>query len=307
MWKRKPVKLETLFSDALKYDERYLEAAIHAVELYDDQDQARQRINDFLSRKSQWDFKATNPYSKHIWFHGLIDSYLNSNLTDMRPVDKRDGVPKFKCGLITFTHSDWVCTDVDFQFDLEKAKQKVRNALTGMTFIANFEAAYYTNEKFTKDGKTGNLVSFHCHAIVWAATTYRLKKARMNSKSRFKPILGSKCGIKLDTIKTAEDVCGTIRYQTKMPFFGYRTVVKNGKTTQKKATLSNIQRYKLFKAMGTYETLDLWLAGGEGAELIAAAKKCTNQRRQQWASRRPKLVSRDTFLLHHSASKRHRF
>ena len=307
MSRRKPVCMETLFDDAIKYDERYLEAAIHAVELYDSRDQARERIRDFLSRKSQWDFKATNPYSKQIWFNGLIDSYLNSNLRDMRPLGERDNVPKYKCGLITYTHSDWVCTDVDFQFDLEKAKQKVRNALSGMTFIACFEAAYYTNEEITKDGKTGKLVSFHCHAIVWASSTYKIKKARMNSKSRFKPILGCKTAVRADTIKSAEDVCGTIRYQTKLPFYGYRTVVENGKTTQKKAHLSNRQRFNLLKAMGAYDLLDLWLAGGDGAELLASAKTAVNRQRQRWSSRRPKLTSRDSFSLYRSSSGRRDF
>jgi len=307
MWKRKPVCMETLFDEALKYDERYLEAAIHAVELYDSYDQARGRIREFLSRKSQWDFKATNPHSKRIWFEGLIDSYLNSNLRDMRPEGEQEGDPKFKCGMITFTHSDWVCTDVDFKFDLEKAKQKVRNALSGMTFIACFEAAYYVNEKVTKDGMTGSLVSFHCHAIVWTSSTFKLKRARMLSKSRFKPILGCKSAVRLDVIKSAEDVCGTIRYMTKMPFYGYRTVVENGKTKQKKAHLSDRQKYKLINAMGAYDLLDLWLAGGQGAELMAGTKRHVSRRRRERLSGRPKLTSRESFSLYRSSPKHIRF
>lgn len=307
MWKRKPVCMETLFDEALKYDERYLEAAVHAVELYDSYDQARERIREFLSRKSRWDFKATNLYSKQIWFHGLIGSYLNSNLRDMRPEGEREDEPRFKCGMITFTHGDWVCADVDFKFDLEKAKQKVRNALAGMTFIACFEAAYYVNEKVTKNGKTGNLVSFHYHAIVWASSTFRLKKVRMFSKSRFKPILRCKSAVRLDVIKSAEDVCGTIRYMTKMPFYGYRTVVENGKTKQKKAHLSDRQKYKIISAMGAYDMIDLWLAGGKGAELLAGTKISINRRRRERLSGRPKLVSRESLSLHRSSSDHFRF
>lgn len=307
MWKRKPVRMETLFDEALKYDERYLEAAIHAVELYDSYDQARERIREFLSRKSKWDFKATNPHSKRIWFEGLIDSYLNSNLKDMRPEGEREDEPRYKCGMITFTHSDWVCTDVDFKFDLEKAKQKVRNALSGMTFIACFEAAYYVNEEVTKDGKTGNLVSFHCHALVWASSKFKLKRARMFSKSRFKPILGCKSAVRLDVIKSAEDACATIRYMTKMPFYGYRTVVEGGKTKQKKAKLSSRQNYKLVNAMAAYDLLDLWLAGGQGAELMAGTTKSINRRRRERSSGGPKLTSRESFPLYRSSSGNPRF
>jgi hypothetical protein len=307
MWKRKPVRMETLFDEALRYDERYLEAAIHAVELYDSYDQARERIREFLSRKSQWDFKATNPHSKRIWFEGLIDSYLNSNLKDMRPEGEREDEPRYKCGMITFTHSDWVCTDVDFKFDLERAKQKVRNALSGMTFIACFEAAYYVNEEVTKDGKTGKLVSFHCHALVWASSKFKLKRARMFSKSRFKPILGCKSAVRLDVIKSAEGVCATIRYMTKMPFYGYRIVVEGGKTKQKKAKLSSRQNYKLINAMAAYDLLDLWLAGGEGAELMAGTTKSINRRRRERSSGGPKLTSRESFPLYRLSSGNLRF
>jgi hypothetical protein len=119
---KKPLDLDKLFDEVLKWDERYLGAVIHAVELYESYDQARPTIQDFLSRKNRWAFKATNPHSKQIWFHGLINSYLNSSLKDMRPV--KEGNPKIRCAMVTFTHKDWVCTDADIKFDLEKAKQR---------------------------------------------------------------------------------------------------------------------------------------------------------------------------------------
>jgi hypothetical protein len=310
---KKPLDMDKLFDGALKWDERYLEAVIHAVELYESYDQARPTIQEFLSRKNKWAFKATNPHSKQIWFHGLINSYLNSNLKDMRPKKERKylfrGNP-IRCALVTFTHRDWVCTDADIQFDLEKAKQKVRNALPRLTFIACFEAAYYTNEEWKKDGKTGKLVSFHCHAIVWANSTYKFRQIRMKTKRRFKPVLGNKSGIRIDTLKSADDVCRVIGYQTKMPFLGYRTIVKDGKRTQKSAKLTNHQRYLLFKAMQTYDVLDLWIAGGNGAGLIANAKGTLNwQRQQHWyrhrdnSRRRP----RTDFRLYGPSSARRGF
>ena len=194
--KRKPLDLNDLdefYKEAEKWDERYLGVKIHAVELYDDYDQARPTIQEFLSRKNRWAFKATNPFSKKIWFHTLIKSYLNSNLRDMRK--DKESEEGYRCAMLTFTHRDWVCTDADIQFDLEKAKQKVRNALPGLTFIACFDVAYYTNEKWKKDGKIGNLVSFHCHALVWVHSSYKFRQIRMMAKRRFKPIPGNEAGI----------------------------------------------------------------------------------------------------------------
>lgn len=264
--------IDAFFGKAKEFNNKYLRAQIHAVEQYDSPRQGQVRINEFLSRESQWDFKATNPYSNQIWFEGLINSYLNSNLIDMRPEGQRYGESFYKCAMITFTHRDWVCTDVDIKFDLAKAKRMVRKALPGLTYIACFEIAYYTNEEWEKDGKVGNLVSFHCHAIVWALSSYKIKQARMKAKGRFQPILGNNSGMRVDTLKSAEDVCNVIRYQTKMPFYGYKTVIVGAKRRQKKSRLSNLQNYRLLKALGTYEVLDLWFAGGKGAQLMANAR-----------------------------------
>ena len=100
-------------------------------------------------------------------------------------------------------------------------------------------------------------------------------------------------------------MCREIRYLTKMPFRGYRTVVEDGKVKQKHTKLSYKQQYKLFNALKTYDTLDLWIAGGAGAELIADAKgKLSWLREQHWYRRRDnsRLAPASSFELYRSSS-----
>jgi hypothetical protein len=192
--------------------------------------------------------------------------------------------PKYDitCALVTFTHQNWACPDTKLEFDLGRAKQKVRNALSGLSFIAAFEAAYYVNEEWEKDGKRGKLVSFHCHAVVWATNRAQMSRRRTRIKPRFQPILGNKSGVRFDALKKAEDVCKALRYQAKMPARGYRTVSRGwGKKTQRSAKLSYLSRYRLFSALQQYDLLDFWLAGGEGAQILREARTKLHQHRER--------------------------
>jgi hypothetical protein len=184
---------------------------------------------------------------------------------------------------VTFTDESWACPDTKIEFDVDRAKQKIRNALNGLSFIASFEAAYYINEIWERDGQSGKLVCFHCHAVVWATSRAQLSRRRTRIKPRFRPLLGNSTGVRFDALKKADDVCSVIRYQAKMPALGYRTVRGDrGKKTQKSAKLSYRSRYRLFKALQQYDLLDFWIGGGEGAGVLAKArKKLTEHRHRQ--------------------------
>jgi hypothetical protein len=128
----------------------------------------------------------------------------------------------------------------------------------------------------------GNLVSFHCHAVVWATHYSQLSRCRKRIKPRFSPILGNKSGVRFDALKKAEDVCKAVRYQAKMPALGYRTVAQGwGKKTQTSAKLSYLSRYRLFTALQQYDLLDFWLAGGEGATILRQARTKLNEHRER--------------------------
>jgi hypothetical protein len=138
------------------------------------------------------------------------------------------------------------------------------------------------NEKWEKAGKEGNLVSFHCHTVVWATHYSQLSRCRKRIKPRFRPILGNKSGVRFDALKKAEDVCKALRYQAKMPAHGYRTVPRGwGKKTQTSAKLSYLSRYRLFTALQQYDRLDFWLAGGEGATILRQARMNLNEYRER--------------------------
>jgi hypothetical protein len=274
---------DTFVAEARKWDDLYLYSTIHAVELYEAY-QAKEVIQDFLSRKSLGDFKATNPFSKRIWLKELLIAFYGHEWNRpsraqyeqgersplMNPAqywyeDKERRYPlmaglkegRVVCALVTFTDESWACPDTKIEFDLNRAKQKVRNALSDLSFVAAFEAAYYVNEEWEKDGNRGKLVSFHCHTVVWATSRAQLSRCRKRIKPRFRPILGNKSGVRFDALKKAEDVCKALRYQAKMPARGYRTVSRGwGKKTQTSAKLSYVSRYRLFTALQQYDAGD---------------------------------------------------
>jgi hypothetical protein len=187
-------ELDDFVAEARKWDDLYLHSTIHAVELYEHPYEVRQVIQEFLSRKSLGDFKATNPFAKRVWLKELLIALYGHECNrpsraqykqegERSPLKNpvqywyEDGERRYPlmaalkaglvaCALVTFIDESWACPDTKIEFDLKRAKQKVRNALSGLSFIAAFETAYYVNEEWEKAGSRGKLVSFHCHAVV---------------------------------------------------------------------------------------------------------------------------------------------
>jgi hypothetical protein len=284
---KQDVDVDETVAGARKWDDLYLQSTIHAVELYERPDEVEQVIQKFLSGRNKEAFKLTNPWSKRIWLRELLiafygrDSNYQGRIEGRFPLMAGLKEGRVVCALVTFTDESWACPDTAIEFDLARAKQKVRNALNGLSFVAAFEAASYVNEKWQKNGKQGNLISFHCHAVVWATHYSQLTRRRKRIKPRFRPILGSKTEVRFDALRKAEDVCKAVRYQAKMPARGYRTVAQaDGKRTQKVVDLSYISRYRLFKALQQYDLLDFWLAGGEGKKIFGAARKKLGEHRR---------------------------
>jgi hypothetical protein len=315
---KQDVDVDEIVAGTRKWDDLYLGSTIHAVELYEDRRKVKQVIQEFLSGRNKRAFKLTNPSSKRAWLRELLIAFYSNDTWRKEsgaqmPKDNPISYPYIErrvplmaglkegrvvCALVTFIDESWACPDTAIEFDLTRAKQKVRNALTGLSFIATFEAAYYVNEKWKKYGKEGNVISFHCHAVVWATHYSQLARRRKRIKPRFRPILGSKTGVRFDRLKKTDDVCRAVCYQAKMPARGYRTVVKpNGKKTQKAAKLSFWQRYQLFKGLQQYDLLDFWLAGGEGKTIFGAARKKLAEHRRKHRERELRMLQ-PRFLNH---------
>jgi hypothetical protein len=192
------------------------------------------------------------------------------------------GDGKVACFLATFTHNGWVCPDTCIDIDLDAAKQKVRNALRKVNYVACFEAGYYVNEKWKKDGKEGQLVSIHCHAVVWGSSSSTLRRLQDRIQVRFTPILGNKNGVRFDKRDAPGDIEASVSYIAKLPNKGYRTVPKaGGGKLQKSAKLTLEARFRLLQAMRKYCLDDLWLASGEGAEILKDARASIQARRRR--------------------------
>lgn len=268
-----PFSLEKCLRKAESYDNQYLELNIEAVRRHNNRESARREIEDFLSKKSVMDFSAVNPHSKQLWTHALLNTYLEHKVVDRRDEALEHDIPDSKFGLVTYCHRGWCFSDKDIQFNLKQAIQKVRNTMPQMSYIARFEVAYYVNEYWGIGDKRGNLLCFHCHAIVWAPTTYGLRKIRKAYSRRFDRVLGGASGINVSALKSQADVAKALLYTAKMPLKGYRTNSGNGRPKQEEAKLSKELRHRLFCAMQDIDLRDFWFGGGEGAEILKDTRR----------------------------------
>lgn len=71
----KPVDIDELIKEADKWDRRYLDVTIHALERYDG-DRCNELVREFLSRRNRGAFHATNPHSKRLWLPELMQEFL---------------------------------------------------------------------------------------------------------------------------------------------------------------------------------------------------------------------------------------
>ena len=267
-----PVNLDELIKRAEEYDDLYLNVMVHSVELYSDR--SDEVIEEFLSRRNRETFNLTNPHSKRLWLIELLNGFLAEHRQRVGSKWREVERDQTAFALVTLTHKGWVCSQNNIQFDLARAKQKVRNALAGTNFIANFDAALYTNEDWTTEGILGKLVSFHCHAVVWARNRSELDRLRKYIRPRFEPILGNANGARFDSLDTVDDAVRALAYQFKMPFLGYRTTVnQKGKKTQVSTPkLTFLSRWHLFNELNKYSLFDFSLSGGAGAHILRTAR-----------------------------------
>jgi hypothetical protein len=266
---RKLLSVDELIKRAEEWDKRYLTATVHSLELYDGDD-ADDLQRQFLSKRSKGAFKLTNPYAKRLWLPKLMDSFLKSRQRFYGrswEEDLRSG--KVVCALVTFTHEGWACADTNIQFDLGAAKKKVRNALAGLDYIANFEPAVYKNENWLTNGVEGKLISFHCHAVVWVGSASSMYRLASRIHPRFRPILGNGRGVHTKMIRSEVELANTIPYLAKLPAMGKRTeLTKTRKKRQCNSKMTFSSRRNLFHALKGHSTFDTWLAGGEGVRIL---------------------------------------
>jgi hypothetical protein len=267
-----PVDLIALIAKAEEYDNHYLGVITHSVELYSDR--SDEIIEEFLSRKNRGAFHLTNPHSKRIWLAEVLNEFLSEHRQRVGSKWREAEHEQVAFAFVTLIHRDWICSENNIKFDLVKAKQKVRNALAGTNYIANFDVALYTNEDWITEGILGKCISFHCHAVVWMRNRTQLDRLRKRIRPRFEPILGKSNGAHFKEVKTVDDAAYVLAYSRKMPFFGYRSQVdKNGKKTQVKTPKVTFKsRWHLFNELKKHSLFDFSLSGGAGTGILRAAR-----------------------------------
>jgi hypothetical protein len=116
-----------------KWDREYCTALSSAIIQRKGLKHGSRLINKYLSRERRLDFNLVNPHSRRIMRRELLIA--------ASALERRLYRPGTVVMLASFVDRDWACCDRSITFDLHAAKQKVRNALAGMNYIAVFEPA----------------------------------------------------------------------------------------------------------------------------------------------------------------------
>ena len=249
------------FSD--KKDAEYITALEAAIYQFQGQEIGAKTISKYLSQEKLAEFNLVNPYARKVF-----REYLLMEVADVEGWQFPSGGAIM---LATFADRAWACCDRALNFDFDKTKQKIRNALSGMDYIAAIEAGVYPHTQWTTDGITGCLVSFHCHAVVWSTSKSVLRRHQAKIAARFKPVHEDDKKLPfLNNLKTLKDVLTVIRYLTKMTLEGYR---RKSSGTQEHVPLDAGHHYRLFKFLRGRSLFDAWLAGGKGTEVLRRAKR----------------------------------
>ena len=135
MFDKEVLDVDEFVAEARKWDDLYLHSTIHAVELYEHPYQVKQVIQEFLSRKSLGDFKATNPFAKRIWLKELLIAFYGHECNRKSPAQDEDEGGRFPlmaglkegrvvCALVTFTDESWACPDTHDRIRSEPRQAK---------------------------------------------------------------------------------------------------------------------------------------------------------------------------------------
>jgi hypothetical protein len=263
--------ITNLLHNADSWDKKYLEAVSAAIRRFQNPEVAEKNIRKYLSKESCAGLNLVNPYARKIMRKQLLlaASDLEEPLFELGPVAM----------LATFADKEWACCDRAIHFDLKAAKQKIRNALSGMDYLGVFEPAVYPDEKWTTGGKAGCLISFHCHVFVWGSSKSKLRRHREAIKHRFEAVDDASFGQffpVLNHLKTFKDLQRTLRYAIKMPFNGYRKVIKDGRLIQEdNVELGPKHHYRLAGYLRRYSVFDAWFSGGKCKKILQAVRKAS--------------------------------
>jgi hypothetical protein len=275
--------LEKCLNASDKWDTRYRKAVTAAIRQYQP-DRADKIIQRYLAPARRAEFNWVNIYSRRIFRKELLKGALELAQNLFRP-----GTAVMLASIAEF---DWACPDQNIQLDFRSAKQKIRNAFTGMNFIGVIEPAYYPRVPWIRDDHIGCLISFHAHLVVWDTSVSKLRRHQREIRRLFTPVdPDDRSTPTLHLLKGLKDLMKVFRYSTKMPFEGYDKKRggagdvdgedamdpdrKSSSVTQFHTDLQPIHHYRLFRFMRKYRLFDAWLGGGGGSDLLRETRKAS--------------------------------
>jgi hypothetical protein len=173
---------------------------------------------------------------------------------------------------------------------LRAITRRLRRGLRGLSYIAVIEPAFYVNLKVGISYKEQRRLSWHLHAVVWGISSIDLKERvlTLNRSGQYVTLLPVRKGAQQKMIRrgTLPQVLG---YMCKPPVNGYRVTQydrkRNGEYIvdqhgeikagflQGKQPLRPGQHVDLFHVMKGLTLDNLTIAGGQGCQLLARAKR----------------------------------
>ena len=191
--------------------------------------------------------------------------------------------------LVTLVDRSCVTSVSAAAVDLEAIKIRLRYGLRGLSFFGMIEPAYYAN---LEQGiyPQRRCISWHLHALVWGISQRKLRALlrALQASGRYVAVVP---GLKAVDVREVQpgDLPTVVGYILKSPWSAYRVTKyvadqrgyllrdADGKERpfylQGKSQLRPGQRVTLFHLLKSFYLDKLSVAGGEGAPLLARAKR----------------------------------
>ncbi|MBB1249136.1 hypothetical protein [Rhizobium sp. G21] len=198
-------------------------------------------------------------------------------------------VPKKQaCYFVTVAFSNHVTSIKDGpEFDTKRIRDWAADTFSCFDFLGTIEAGYFTNMRAI-NAADSNMLSWHCHAIVWGIGRDALRDIRAATNGHHttlrpdgKPFHFKKVG--------GETIIEQVVYMLKHAVNSYRIVpckadvvdsetgeigrLPTGKTLVKKRAVRQGEAVEIHKAFGERTIDELMIAGGRGKKLRKAILK----------------------------------
>jgi hypothetical protein len=254
--------------------ERSLKDAFHSIR---DQDAVSLNDRRLMIEAPQF-LSSVNHDARMIWGKA-ISRQLAEHLCDSGVVHGTDVF------FLTLVDVRWVSSVGDRYPDIARFKNNLRVGLRGLSYLGAIEPAYYANvQNGSNIAAKKKCIFWHLHVLVWDITPkkFRTAVASMEASGKYKPLAdGWKGAVGKPVVKG--ELPAVVGYIFKPPLWAYRASGReaaNGKFAfiQRKSRLRPGERVNLFHAMKDITLDTLALAGGQGVELLAKARKIALRR-----------------------------